>query len=62
MSVNTLRDDQLLSQLETMLTKYGHADASGDTRRRLEHKKAINHLVEELLRRGYSYPYIQKIP
>jgi hypothetical protein len=62
MSAITLPDDKLLFQLEKMLVKYGQAEALGDTRRRLEHKKAINHLVEELLRRGYNYPYIRKIP
>jgi hypothetical protein len=62
MSAITLKDDQLLFQLEKMLVKYGQAEALGDTRRRLEHKKSINTLAEELLRRGYTYPYIRTIP
>lgn len=61
MSAITLVDSQLLRQLETMLIKYGQADALGDTRRQLEHKKAINALATELLRRGYNLPYIRTI-
>lgn len=61
MSAITLTNADLLAQLENMLVKYGHADALSDYRRRLECKKAINRLVEELLRRGIDLPYVRTI-
>lgn len=61
MSANQLSDDQLLQQFEKMLMKYGQADATGYYRKRLEYKKALNHMAEELLRRGHQIPYVRTI-
>jgi hypothetical protein len=64
MSANTLSKEQLLKQVEILLMKYGHADASGDHRKRLEYKKALNHLAAEFFRRGYDIsdaPYVRTI-